>query len=131
MEFSDAEILALRPGAKEEKFTVPDISGLYLVLLPTGSLSWRLRLQLPDGRTVISLGRWPSLKYPQARALAICYKELASLGRTLPEIESAIEDTDTSDIADAQAIDALVNQASLLMIKASVARLRQSLKSEF
>lgn len=56
----------------EKRLEIPDagLSGLYLVVQPSGTKSWALRYRLAGKPAKLTLGRWPVMGLAAARAAA-------------------------------------------------------------
>lgn len=68
MALSVKRIEKLKPQKKI--YFVLDDGGLYLAVLPSGSLSWRFRYQIDGQRKQITLGQYPDLSLASARERA-------------------------------------------------------------
>ena len=62
---------ALKPDAAKRQ-EIPDsaLSGLYLVIQPSGVKSWALRYRFAGKSARLTLGRWPMMGLAAARAKA-------------------------------------------------------------
>lgn len=67
----------------EKRFEVPDpgLTGLYLVVQPSGSKSWALRYRLNGRPSKLTLGKWPIMGVAGARAAATAAIEEVEHGR--------------------------------------------------
>lgn len=63
---TEAKIKALRPGARLHK--VFDGDGLYLLVHPSGAMTWRMRYQFDNTDRSVSFGEYPGVKLADARA---------------------------------------------------------------
>lgn len=72
----DAEIKSAKPANKP--YTLTDGGGLFLIVSPTGSKSWRFNYYRPitKKRTKMALGMYPTVTLAKARALREEYKRL-------------------------------------------------------
>lgn len=64
--------------AADKPYTLTDGGGLFLIISPTGSKSWRFNYYRPisNKRTKIALGMYPTVTLAKARALREEYKQL-------------------------------------------------------
>lgn len=69
--FTPVSIEAMKPDPKKRR-EVPDpaLSGLYLVIQPTGAKGWAVRYRFADKPRKLTLGRWPVLGLAEARKAA-------------------------------------------------------------
>jgi integrase len=65
---TETKIKALRP--RERAYKAFDAHGLYVLVPPSGSLLWRVRLSRDDKEQHLSLGRYPEVGLDDARARA-------------------------------------------------------------
>lgn len=65
MALTDTALKALKP--KEVPYIVSDDRGLYVEVLPTGSIVWRYRYRLNGKREKLTLGKYPALTLKNAR----------------------------------------------------------------
>ena len=67
------------PGKRQE---IPDgiVSGLYLVVQPSGAKSWALRYRYAGKPAKLTLGRWPVMKLAEARTAAADAVEVVESG---------------------------------------------------
>lgn len=67
----------------EKRFEVPDpgLTGLYLVMQPSGSKSWALRYRFNGKPAKLTLGKWPIMGVADARAAATAAIEEVEHGR--------------------------------------------------
>lgn len=63
-------IEAAKPGDHRREIPDPALSGLYLVLQPSGAKSWALRYRYAGKPKKLTLGRWPVMGLADARAVA-------------------------------------------------------------
>ena len=61
---------AIQPGSNRQEIPDPALTGLYLVVQPTGSKSWALRYRYAGKPKKLTLGRWPIMGLADARAAA-------------------------------------------------------------
>lgn len=98
---SPTEIKNAKP--KEKEYTLSDGDGLLLLILPSGSKSWRFNYTRPitSKRTKISLGSYPEISLADARAKREEYRALIAKGidpqqekiRIQQENENRLKDT--------------------------------------
>ena len=62
---TDTKIRGIRPA--ENKFKVHDRDGLYLLVMPSGTKTWRFRYRFGDARPEMSLGKYPAVSLKDAR----------------------------------------------------------------
>ena len=62
---TEARIASLVP--KDVRYKVADGSGMYLVVHPTGTKSWRMGFRFLDKQKVISFGQYPEVSMDAAR----------------------------------------------------------------
>lgn len=65
MALTDTTLKALKPN--EAPYIVSDDRGLYVEVLPTGSIVWRYRYRLNGKREKLTLGKYPALTLKNAR----------------------------------------------------------------
>jgi len=65
MPLTDTKLKTLKPTGKA--YTVADDQGLYVEVLPTGSIVWRFRYLLAGKREKLTLGKYPALSLKNAR----------------------------------------------------------------
>lgn len=63
-------IEAAKPGEHRREIPDPALSGLYLVIQPSGVKSWALRYRYAGKPKKLTLGRWPVMGLADARAAA-------------------------------------------------------------
>ncbi|GAW36616.1 putative prophage CPS-53 integrase [Roseovarius sp. A-2] len=63
-------IEAAKPDANRREIPDPSLSGLYLVIQPSGVKSWALRYRYAGKPKKLTLGRWPVMGLADARAAA-------------------------------------------------------------
>jgi len=61
---------ALKPGPSRREVPDPALTGLYLVVQPSGAKSWALRYRYAGKPRKLTLGRWPIMGVAAARAAA-------------------------------------------------------------
>ena len=98
---SPTEIKNAKP--KEKEYTLSDGEGLLLLILPSGSKSWRFNYARPltGKRTKMALGGYPELSLADARAKREEYRALLAKGidpqeekiRIQQEYENRLKDT--------------------------------------
>ena len=74
-------IEALKPADTRLEIPDPALSGLYLVLQPSGVKSWALRYRFAAKTRKLTLGRWPLMGLAEARAAASEALEAIELGK--------------------------------------------------
>lgn len=75
-------IRMLKPRPK--RYIKTDSEGLYVEVLPTGRKAWRYRRQTSEGSLCkLTLGRWPHVTLPAARAIAVKLRAGQSLQEAL------------------------------------------------
>jgi integrase len=103
---------ALKPDPNR-RVEVPDpaMSGLYLVLQPSGAKSWALRYRFGGKPAKLTLGRWPLLGLADARAAAALALEKIERGRD-PSSEKKARKAATleSQLSDRDKIKTLIAQ---------------------
>ena len=67
MSLNSAQLRALKP--KDKPFKLTDRDGLYVEVLPSGSMSWRYQYNFNGKREKLTLGRYPALGLADARRL--------------------------------------------------------------
>lgn len=65
MSLTDTALKALKP--KDASYIVSDDRGLYVEVLPSGSIVWRYRYRLDGKREKLTLGKYPALTLKNAR----------------------------------------------------------------
>lgn len=65
MSLTDTVLKALKP--KDASYIVSDDRGLYVEVLPSGSIVWRYRYRLDGKREKLTLGKYPALTLKNAR----------------------------------------------------------------
>jgi integrase len=78
MALTDTALKALKP--KDKPYTVADERGLYVEVLPTGSVIWRFRYPLAGRREKLTLGKYPALTLKNARKKRDEAAEAAAMG---------------------------------------------------
>ena len=73
-------IEAAKPGDNRREIPDPALSGLYLVVQPSGVKSWALRYRFAGKPKKLTLGRWPVMGLADARAAASDAIEAVELG---------------------------------------------------
>ena len=69
--FTPKGIEAMKPDpAKRREFPDPALSGLYLVVQPSGAKGWALRYRWANKPKKLTLGKWPIMGLADARAAA-------------------------------------------------------------
>lgn len=90
-------IEALKAPASRKEIPDAGLSGLYLVLQPTGAKSWALRSRVNGKPVKITLGKWPSMGLADAR------NEAASLLDRIDRGEDPVAERATAKAVAAQA----------------------------
>lgn len=90
MNFTDAEIMALKPGEDNQRFKT-GYNGLYLNIAPSGLRNWRFEGALGEMRSTVTIGRWPELNLEQAKAYVDFYKRQMRRGFTPKEIKEILK----------------------------------------
>lgn len=67
MSLTDAEIRQVKPRLKE--FKLGDSGGLYLLVRPTGTKTWKLKIRTNGREQKITFGTYPQLSLKEARAM--------------------------------------------------------------
>ena len=62
---TDAKIRKIKPLEKRTKYT--DEKGMYLEVLPSGGMYWRLKFRLNGKENVFSIGTYPEISLANAR----------------------------------------------------------------
>ncbi|MFQ9868327.1 MAG: Arm DNA-binding domain-containing protein [Bilophila wadsworthia] len=65
MSLTDTAIRAAKPAKKQQKLF--DAKGLYLLITPGGTKSWRLKYHFQGKEKLISLGTYPATSLKEAR----------------------------------------------------------------
>lgn len=60
----------LKPGSNRQEIPDPALSGLYLVVQPSGAKSWAVRYRYAGKPKKLTLGKWPIMGVADARAAA-------------------------------------------------------------
>ena len=68
MSLTDTAIRAAKPAEKQQKLF--DAKGLYLLITPGGTKSWRLKYHFQGKEKLISLGTYPATSLKEAREKA-------------------------------------------------------------
>ncbi|WP_338039505.1 Arm DNA-binding domain-containing protein, partial [Mailhella massiliensis] len=68
MSLTDTAIRAAKPAEKQQKLF--DAKGLYLLIMPSGTKSWRLKYHFQGKEKLISLGTYPATSLKEAREKA-------------------------------------------------------------
>ena len=72
---------ALKPGSSREEIPDPGLTGLYLVMQPSGAKSWALRYRYGGKPKKLTLGKWPLMGVASARSAASEAIEAIELGK--------------------------------------------------
>src|SRR5690606_25626274 len=80
MALTHTALKALKP--KETSYIVSDDRGLYVEVLPTGSIVWRYRYRLKGKREKLTLGKYPALTLKNARLKRDEAAHLVALGQS-------------------------------------------------
>lgn len=76
MSLTDTALKALKP--KDASCIVSDDRGLYVEVLPSGSIVWRYRYRLDGKREKLTLGKYPALTLKSAVIVQISFSYHAS-----------------------------------------------------
>lgn len=68
--FTTKAVEAFKPDTNRREIPDPALSGLYLVVQPSGAKSWALRYRYAGKPRKLTLGRWPIMGVADARAAA-------------------------------------------------------------
>ena len=68
--FTNKTIEAFKPHESRREISDPALSGLYMVVQPSGAKSWALRYRYAGKPKKLTLGKWPILGLADARAAA-------------------------------------------------------------
>lgn len=68
--FTTKSIEAMKPGPSRREVPDPSLSGLYVVIQPSGAKSWALRYRFGGKSRKMTLGRWPVMGLADARGAA-------------------------------------------------------------
>jgi integrase len=79
MSLTDTAIRAAKPTDKQQKLF--DGNGLFLLVAPTGTKSWRLKYGFQGKEKLITLGLYPLVTLKDARARALTARKLLSDGK--------------------------------------------------
>lgn len=80
MSLTDTALKALKP--KDAAYIVSDDRGLYVEVLPSGSIVWRYRYRLDGKREKLTLGKYPALTLKNARLKRDDAAHLVALGQS-------------------------------------------------
>jgi len=80
MSLSDTALKALKP--RDASYIVSDDRGLYVEVLPSGSIVWRYRYRLSGKREKLTLGKYPALTLKNARLKRDEAAHLVALGQS-------------------------------------------------
>jgi len=75
---SDSKLKALKPTGK--KFKVADNHGLFAVVMPNGSILWRMRYTLHGKKRELALGKYPAVSLASVRKTVLTYRESIERG---------------------------------------------------
>lgn len=75
---SDAKLRKLKPT--EKKYKIADSHGLFAVVMPNGSILWRMRYVLAGKRRELALGKYPAVSLSEARQIVLLYREQIERG---------------------------------------------------
>ena len=75
---SDKEVQKAKP--KEKKYKLNDGGGLYLIVNPKGTKSWKLDYNMNEVRNEISLGTYPVMTLKEAREEVLRFKREITQG---------------------------------------------------
>lgn len=68
--FTTKAVEAVKPDTNRREIPDPALTGLYLVIQPSGAKSWALRYRFAQKPKKLTLGRWPLMGVAAARAAA-------------------------------------------------------------
>lgn len=91
------KIKALRP--RQSAFKVFDSKGLFILVYPTGTLSFRFRYRFNDRERLLGLGTFPEVELAQARKARDAARKLLAQGIDPSEARKADKARDRSDAA--------------------------------
>lgn len=93
-----------------KRFEVPDpgLTGLYLVVQPSGSKSWALRYRLSGKPAKLTLGKWPIMGVADARAAATAAIEEVEHGRDPAAAKKAAKASTAQD-ADRDKVSSVID----------------------
>lgn len=103
MSLTDTALKALKP--KDASYIVSDDRGLYVEVLPSGSIVWRYRYRLDGKREKLTLGKYPALTLKNARLKRDEAAHLVALGQSpaqkkQQEKVAGAEDATVADFAE-------------------------------
>ncbi|HGM8012553.1 TPA: tyrosine-type recombinase/integrase [Pseudomonas aeruginosa] len=103
MSLTDTALKALKP--KDASYIVSDDRGLYVEVLPSGSIVWRYRYRLDGKREKLTLGKYPALTLKKARLKRNEAAHLVALGQSpaqkkQQEKVAGAEDATVADFAE-------------------------------
>ena len=103
MSLTDTALKALKP--KDAAYIVSDDRGLYVEVLPSGSIVWRYRYRLDGKREKLTLGKYPALTLKNARLKRDEAAHLVALGKSpaqkkQQEKVAGAEDATVADFAE-------------------------------
>ena len=78
MPLTDTALRAAKPTEKAQKLF--DGNGLYLIITPTGTKSWRLKYRFQGKEKLISLGPYPMVSLKEARERATAARKTLESG---------------------------------------------------
>ncbi len=79
--FTTKTVEAVKPTATRTEIPDPALTGLYLVVQPSGAKSWALRYRYGGKPKKLTLGKWPIMGVALARAAATEAIEAVELGK--------------------------------------------------
>lgn len=122
--FTTRSVDALRPDpARRLELPDPGLSGLYLIVQPTGAKSWAVRYRYAGRPSKLTLGRWPVMGLAQARAAASEALELVHRGDDPAAVKKAA--TTARHAAQARAAQNTFAAVADLFIKRHASRNRR------
>ncbi len=114
--FTAKAVEAIKPDpAKRHEVPDPALSGLYLVVQPSGAKSWALRYRFNGKPRKLTLGKWPIMSVANARALASEAIDAVEHGNDpAEEKQRAKADRLQSDLSERDKIKTLVDRFARL-----------------
>jgi hypothetical protein len=79
MSLTDTTLRAVKPTDKQQKFF--DGGGLFLLVTPSGTKSWRLKYRFQGKENLITLGLYPTVSLKEAREHAATAKKILAGGK--------------------------------------------------
>ena len=104
--FTPKGIEAMKPDpAKRREFPDPALSGLYLVVQPSGAKGWALRYRWANKPKKLTLGKWPIMGLADARAAA---------SEAIAKVEAGADPGAEKKKAKAERIEAQLSERDLI-----------------